>query len=262
MFFLPHSPTGTSMKIAVLVPTYNEAGNIGSLLTSLGEVGWRNPDVSLRAVVVDDSSPDGTADLAKLQGERLCSDSFSVRVLVREKKEGLGMAYIHGFRTVLGGSDRPDYVLQMDADLSHDPRYIDAFLEQARKGADFIVGTRYMEGGATPDWSWYRKLLSRGGNFYARAILGSTVTDYTGGFNMYAAGLLDELDLDTLSHIGYGFLVDLKYRAMLHSQHLAQVPIVFVDRQLGNSKMPANTIVKNFLLVPRIRYRHWKGKST
>jgi len=248
------------MNLVVLIPTYNESDNIGVLLTSLREVGYRNPDIVLRVIVIDDSSPDGTADVVRTYDKRLRSNSFSIDVLVREKKEGLGMAYIHGFKVTLSALDRPDYVLQMDADLSHDPRYVDAFIENARRGADFIVGTRYIPGGATPDWSWYRKLLSRGGNFYARAILGKSVTDYTGGFNMYGVSLLETLDFDALSHIGYGFLIDLKYQAMLRSRSLAQVPIVFMDRRHGSSKMPADTIIKNFLLVLKIRYRHLKSK--
>jgi len=154
------------MKIAILVPTYNESDNIAKLLPALAAVSRRIPDADFRALVIDDSSPDGTADAARKLSNDLHSERSATDVLVRREKQGLGKAYIHGFKTVLGLKDGPDYVLRMDADLSHDPRYIDDFLACAGGGADFIVGARYMEGGSAPDWSWYRKLLSRGVYFY------------------------------------------------------------------------------------------------
>jgi dolichol-phosphate mannosyltransferase len=242
------------MKIAILVPTYNESGNIGILLEALRKVSDRFRDVNFNVVVLDDSSPDGTAALGRDVGQRLKSDNYSVTVMVREKKEGLGRAYIYGFKAVMNLEDAPDYVLQMDADLSHNPEYIDQFILAARDGADFVTATRYIDGGATPDWSWYRKVLSRGGNFYAKTILGRELTDYTGGFNMYGTKLLAQIDFDSLYSAGYGFLIDLKHRAAVKSRKIAQVPIVFHDRQHGNSKMPARTIIDSLFLVVKIRF--------
>lgn len=242
------------MKISILVPTYNESGNIGLLLESLKKVSDRFGDVNFNVVVLDDSSPDGTASIGRAIGQKLKSDNYSVTVLVREKKEGLGRAYIFGFKEMMNLEDVPDYILQMDADLSHNPEYIDQFIHAARDGADFVTATRYIHGGATPDWSWYRKMLSRGGNFYAKSILGRELTDYTGGFNMYHTKLLAQIDFDSLYSAGYGFLIDLKHRAAVKSRKITQVPIVFHDRQHGNSKMPARTIVDSLFLVLKIRF--------
>ena len=173
----------------------------------------------------------------------------------RMGKDGLGKAYVAGFHQLL--KKNYTHILQMDADLSHDPKYIPEFI-QAAKTADFIVGARYIKGGATPDWAWHRKLLSRFGNLYTRLFLGSKIHDYTGGYNMYSADLLRAIDLATLQAGGYGFLIELKYRAVTHAKIIHEVPIVFMDRLHGTSKIPRSTIIKNLLLVPQLVLHHRK----
>lgn len=248
------------IKIAVLIPTYNEAKNIQLLLRAMQEMSAKLNDVSLNIYVIDDNSPDGTAEIAEGLNKELGNTGFQVDVIRRIKKEGLGKAYIEGFKKMLVMSDLPDYVLQMDADLSHDPAYIPEFIDAVRSGSDFVVGTRYVHGGSCPDWSWYRKLLSRGGNAYARIILGHKVTDYTGGFNMYSVDVLKRINWDRLDNAGYGFLIDLKYQAQQVGKKIIEVPIQFLDRQHGQSKMPLNTIFKNFSLVLRIRIKNLISK--
>lgn len=242
------------VRFAIVTPTYNEVGNVETLLRSLQQVSGEHSKDEFTVFVVDDSSPDGTADLVKILAPKLKTKNFSVKLLVRKEKDGLGRAYIFGFKKVLADKQKFDYILQMDADLSHDPAYITGFLHQARNGADFIVASRYINGGGTPDWSWYRKTLSRGGNLYTRMLLGSKITDYTGGYNMYKTALMKKMDVDAIQAGGYGFLIELKFKALKNAETVAQIPIVFMDRKHGSSKIPRNTVVKNFILVPKIRY--------
>ena len=239
------------LRLAIVVPTYNEVTNAQNLIDSIAEVAKRNHDTEMTVVVIDDSSPDGTADLVESLIPGWNSDTFSVRLIKKPMKNGLGAAYLYGFAQLQG--QHFDYFLQMDADLSHDPKYIAGFIHQARGGVDFVVASRYIPGGGTPDWTWNRRFLSRGGNAYARAVLSRRISDYTGGFNMYSAALLERMQVQTISATGYGFLLVLKYRALLNCSSLAELPIVFLDRMHGSSKMPKNTLLKNFLLVPKIR---------
>ncbi len=247
------SSSTTALHLAIVTPTYNEIGNIEKLLTSLQAVSKEHPKDSFSVFVVDDSSPDGTADLVEILSPKLKTKNFNVNLIVRKEKDGLGRAYIFGFKQVLkrGGFD---YILQMDADLSHNPAYITGFLHQAREGADFIIASRYTPGGATPDWPWFRKLLSRGGNIYTRLLLSRRITDYTGGYNMYSTSLMKKLSLDTVTAGGYGFLIELKYRALQVAKKIGEVPIVFLDRENGVSKIPKSTIVKNLVLVVKLRF--------
>jgi len=245
------------IKITIVIPTYNEAPNIEQLLADIRKVSESHEDVIFSVLVIDDSSPDGTADIVKVALTTLKSKNFSIELVVRMKKDGLGRAYMFGFDKVLK-ENTADYIFQMDADMSHNPIYINNFISQIKQGADFIVATRYRQGGAIPDWSWYRKFLSRSGNVYARMMLGNKLTDYTGGYNAYSADLLKAINTDTLTGKGYGFLIDLKYRAMNNSKKIAEVPIVFLDRQHGTSKMPRSTILKSFILVLKIRLNELK----
>jgi dolichol-phosphate mannosyltransferase len=246
------------LKVAVLIPTYNEAENIELLLRKLRQVSSGLGDTFFLIYIIDDSSPDGTAQLAIKLNCELQTENFRVNVICRTKKEGLGKAYIDGFKRMLAMDKPPDFVLQMDADLSHDPLYVEQFINAANSNADFIVGTRYVTGGSCPNWSWNRKLLSRGGNSYARFILGRKVTDYTGGFNMYSLNILKKIDWDNLNNAGYGFLIDLKYQSQRFSKKIVEIPIKFLDRQYGVSKMPLNTIFKNFILVINIKLNNLK----
>lgn len=243
------------MKIALLIPTYNEAENIKVLLPQIAKSVANRNDINLCVHVIDDNSPDGTLELAKSLAAQLKSEQFSIETISRRTKEGLGKAYVHGFRNVLGATDL-DYVLQMDADLSHNPAYLVDFFDEALKGTDFIVASRYVAGGGVPDWSWHRKLLSRFGNLYAKTLLGARITDYTGGFNMYSARLLRQIDFDRLSAPGYGFLITLKFEALRKASSIAQIPIIFLDRRAGESKMPLSTLANNFKLV----FDLWRNK--
>jgi len=239
------------MKLAVAVPTYNELDNVKKLLPALSKYLKDYPDLTTTVWVIDDGSPDGTADAAEKIGKKLKSKNFEVQVMRRTKKEGLGKAYVYAFKKLL--NEGYDFILQMDADLSHNPKYIPQFLD-ATKDFSFVIGSRYIKGGATPDWQWHRKLLSRGGNIYARALLSTKITDYTGGFNMFSGDLLQGLDLDTLQAAGYGFLIELKFRALQQAGGVYQVPIVFMDRTHGESKLPKGIIFKNLALVARMRF--------
>ncbi|NQX11126.1 polyprenol monophosphomannose synthase [Microbacteriaceae bacterium VKM Ac-2855] len=241
------------LHLAVVVPTYNEVNNVEALITAIGEVAKLHHDTQVSLVILDDSSPDGTADLVRELAPRFATQTFSIRVIVKPTKEGLGAAYIFGFTALLaeGGYD---YFLQMDADLSHDPKYISGFIHQAKAGTEFVVASRYIPGGGTPDWTFDRKFLSRGGNIYARMLLSPRITDYTGGFNMYSARLLAEIAPTTINASGYGFLLALKYRALRKARSFVELPIVFLDRTHGVSKIPSGTLAKSFFLVPRIRF--------
>ncbi|HEY1645841.1 MAG TPA: polyprenol monophosphomannose synthase [Candidatus Saccharimonadales bacterium] len=241
------------VKLGIAIPTYNEAANLKKLLPKIKASTKGMPNLETIVYVIDDNSPDGTAEVAKDLGKELKTKNFNVKIINRAKKEGLGKAYIHGFKEIL--KTDADLILQMDADLSHNPKYIPQFIELA-KDTDLVIGSRYVKGGGTADWSWNRKFLSRGGNLYTRAILDKRISDYTGGFNLYSEKLLRSLPMDDIYSKGYGFLIDLKYRALGKSKSVAQVPIIFTDRLHGKSKMPKNIIISNLILVPKIRLRH------
>jgi dolichol-phosphate mannosyltransferase len=243
-------------RLAVVIPTYNEVSNVQNLIHSISEVSRLNADTDITVVIIDDSSPDGTAELVESLAPTWLSDNFSVRVINKPTKDGLGAAYIYGFAQLKDNGF--DYYLQMDADFSHDPKYISGFIHQMKVGTDFVVASRYIPGGGTPDWTFNRRFLSRGGNWYARVVLSRRISDYTGGFNMYSAALLERMQVDTITATGYGFLLVLKYRALLNCQSLAELPIVFLDRTHGSSKMPKNTLINNFILVAKIRASHGK----
>jgi len=241
------------MRIALLIPTYNEAINIELLLKSLASTIATIPQVQFDIFVIDDSSPDGTAQVALELNRQLKTDRFQIQVINRAKKEGLGKAYINGFKTILSLDQPQDFVMQMDADLSHSPKYLPQFIDAIKQGADFIVGSRYIPGGSAPNWGLHRKIASRGGNFYSQLMLGKRITDYTGGFNLYSIELLKRLDMQSIEQDGYGFLIGLKFKASVHSKKIIEVPIQFMDREYGNSKMPISTIFKSFLFVTKMR---------
>ena len=243
------------IKLAIAVPTYNEANNVSQLVKQM-KAAMLKTSTSCVLLIIDDNSPDGTGRIAEDLSRAEKTKTFQVYVMHRKKKGGLGSAYIAGFRHLLDSDF--SHILQMDADLSHNPKYIPQFVRAAAEGADFIVGSRYVKGGDIPDWAWYRKLISRLGNFYTRLFLGSKIHDYTGGFNMYTKDLLGELDIDTLQARGYGYLIELKYRALRHAKKTIEVPIVFRDRTHGMSKIPKNTLLQNLLLVPQLRVRAGK----
>lgn len=241
------------VELSIAIPTYNEALNIKKLLPKIKDSTAKIANLNTTVYVIDDNSPDGTAEVAKDLDKKLKTKNFRVNLISRNKKEGLGKAYIYGFKVILKSG--ADLILQMDADLSHNPKYIPSFIELS-KNNDLVIGSRYIKGGGTADWSMFRKLLSRGGNLYTRVLLDGRITDYTGGFNLYSRKLLKSLAMDDIYSRGYGFLIDLKYRALQEAKEVAEVPIVFTDRQHGTSKIPKSIIISNFLLVPTIRIRH------
>ena len=226
------------MDILVVLPTYNESDNIGHVLHRIRAA---LPDATV--LVVDDGSPDGTADAAEVLGKEL----GNVEVMRREAKSGLGSAYRAGFRW---GLDRGfDACIEIDADLSHEPEALPSLVGPVSGGAELVIGSRYVPGGVIPNWAWHRRLLSRGGNIYASALLGLGVADATAGFRCYAASLLRRIDLDQVRAEGYGFQIEMTYAAKRAGARILEVPIRFVDRVEGESKMSAFIVFEALGLV-------------
>ena len=226
------------MDVLVVLPTYNESDNIGHVLH---RIRGALPDATV--LVVDDGSPDGTADAAEVLGKEL----GNVEVMRREAKSGLGSAYRAGFRW---GLDRGfDACIEIDADLSHEPEALPSLVRPVSGGAELVIGSRYVRGGVIPNWAWHRRLLSRGGNIYASTLLGLGVADATAGFRCYAASLLRRIDLDQVRAEGYGFQIEMTYAARRAGARILEVPIRFVDRVEGESKMSSHIVIEAFLLV-------------
>jgi dolichol-phosphate mannosyltransferase len=234
------------VRACVCLPTYDERENLEPMLRALAEV--LGPDD--RVLVIDDNSPDGTGELA----DRLAAAApHEVQVLHRAGREGLGPAYLHGFRVALDGG--ASFVMEMDADLSHDPRDLARLLAVARTDADLVLGSRYVPGGGVSDWGRLRQVVSRGGSWYARTVLGLAVRDLTGGFKCFRREVLEVIDLPTVRSVGYAFQVELTLRAVRAGFRVAEVPIVFRERRLGRSKMSARIALEAAWLVPALRRR-------
>ena len=226
------------MRPLVVIPTYNESENIERMLHRIHEC---LPGAGV--LVVDDGSPDGTADLVKGVAAQL-SD---VHLLSRAGKSGLGSAYRAGFAW---GLERGyDACIEIDADFSHDPAALPTLVAPLEEGFDVVIGSRYVEGGSIPNWAWHRHLLSRGGNAYASAVLGLGVADSTAGYRAYSARILRQLDLDRIRAEGYGFQIEMTYRSIQHGATVTEVPISFVDRAAGESKMSSFIVVEALGLV-------------
>jgi dolichol-phosphate mannosyltransferase len=226
------------MEPLVVLPTYDEAENVATVLERI-----RAAVPGARVLVVDDGSPDGTADLAEQAGERL----GAVDVLRREAKSGLGSAYRAGFRW--GLDQGHDVLVEMDADLSHDPDDLPALLAAVDHGAELAIGSRYVPGGSIPDWSWHRRMLSRWGNRYAAGMLGLAVNDATAGFRAYRSTTLEAIDLDGVVADGYGFQIEMTYEVVGLGGRIVEVPISFSDRLRGESKMSSRIVVEALGLV-------------
>jgi len=240
------------LKLGIAIPTYNEAGNISNLIDQIFINIKDLSKLDTTVLIIDDTSPDGTGEIVKKLSKKYSSrNNFEIKLLSRKVMNGLGKAYIEGFNYLLNMD--MDFILQMDADLSHNPVYLPAFVNSAKNKTELTIGSRYMNGGETPDWALSRRFLSKSGNIYARLILGSHLSDYTGGYNMYSSSLLKRIKVGSIQASGYGFLVELKYKASKLTTSINQVPIVFNDRQHGKSKIPKTTILKNLLLVPVLR---------
>jgi dolichol-phosphate mannosyltransferase len=229
----------------IVLPTYNERENLEPLVAAIRRT-LADPVPDHFVLVVDDGSPDGTGDLADALVER----DPRVRVLHRPRKEGLGPAYIAGFRVAL--AQGAALVIEMDADFSHDPAHLPTLIDAARD-ADVVLGSRYVPGGAVRDWGRVRRLVSRGGCWYARTVLGVPVRDLTGGFKCFRREALELLDLDSIGSRGYAFQVELTYRALQHGLRVEELPISFSDRRFGESKMTAGIVFEAARAVPRLR---------
>ncbi len=227
----------------LVLPTYNEAENIEALVEAV----LAKLPSSARVLIVDDNSPDGSGEIA----DRLATEHEQVEVLHRARKEGLGPAYIAGFRRALAGG--AGLIVEMDADFSHDPAYLPRLLETAGR-ADLAIGSRYVPGGGVGDWGALRRAISRGGSAYARLALGVEVRDLTGGFKCFRREVLEAIDLDAVRSRGYAFQVELTYRAIQHGFSVAEVPIVFRDRRAGSSKMDRSIVLEAIWRVPLLRF--------
>jgi dolichol-phosphate mannosyltransferase len=225
--------------VTVCLPTYNERENLERMVRVLGEHG-------VSVLVIDDNSPDGTGELA----DRLARELPHVRVIHRERKEGLGPAYLAGFRQAL--ADGSDLILEMDCDFSHDPADLPRLIA-ATEGADLALGSRYVPGGAVRNWGVIRRAVSAGGSLYARLLLGVGVRDLTGGFKCYRRAVLETIDLDAITSKGYAFQIETTYRTLRAGFCVVEVPITFVDREEGGSKMSKAIVLEGFWKVPVLR---------
>ncbi len=239
------------MPRAVLcLPTYNERENLEPMIRALGAVLDTERD---RVLVIDDGSPDGTGDIA----DRLATELGWVSVLHREKKEGIGPAYGAGFRWALG--EGAELVLEMDCDFSHDPADVPRLIAAA-EDADLVLGSRYAPGGGTANWGLLRRIVSRGGCLYAQVVLGLGVRDLTGGFKCFRREALEAIDLGALSAHGYAFQIETTYRITRAGLRVKEVPITFVERRAGASKMTGSIVTEAMWRVPLLRLRALAGR--
>jgi dolichol-phosphate mannosyltransferase len=228
----------------LVLPTYDEASNLERIVTAARE---QLPDAA-RILIVDDNSPDGTGEIA----DRLEGELAEVSALHRARKEGIGPAYVAGFRRAL--SEGAELIAQMDADFSHDPADLPRLLEAAA-GADLVLGSRYVDGGGVADWGPLRRAISRGGSAYARTVLGVSVRDLTGGFKVFRRRVLEAIDLGSIASTGYAFQVETTYRAVRAGFRVVEVPITFTERRVGESKMTGGIILEAAMKVPGMRIR-------
>jgi dolichol-phosphate mannosyltransferase len=242
--------TSNSTGVAwVVLPTFNEAENIESIVAAVVNVLDTAAPGGFRVLIVDDDSPDGTGQIA----DRLAAENPSIEVLHRTNREGLGPAYVAGFRRALAAG--ASYVLEMDADGSHDPRDLARLLAAVRDGgADLALGSRYVAGGRITDWGIVRRATSRGGCWYARIVLGLRVRDLTGGFKCFSAQVLHAVDLGSVLARGYAFQVELTHRALRGGFQVQEIPITFRDRERGHSKMSPRIALEAAWLVPQLRW--------
>lgn len=231
----------------VILPTYNERENLKRFVEKLQEVFTIN-NLAGRIIVVDDNSPDGTGGIA----DSLAGRHDNLSVIHRPEKQGIGPAYVAGFKQALATDTR--YIFEMDCDFSHDPANIPAFLK-AIETADLVLGSRYVPGGRVENWGLARRLISRWGGLYARWVLGVPVNDLTGGNKCFRREVLEALDLDAVSSAGYGFQIEMTYRTIKKGFRVKEIPITFSDRQLGQSKMSKRIVLEAVLLVWKLRLR-------
>jgi dolichol-phosphate mannosyltransferase len=240
-------------RFLLCLPTYDERENLQSMVEALEAVRERTP-VPGDVLVIDDSSPDGTGAIA----DGLATDRPWLHVLHRPVKEGLGRAYLAGFRWALARDYA--YVLEMDCDFSHDPSAVPSLLDAAIAGADLVLGSRYCPGGGVRDWGLARRVISSGGCLYARTILGLGVRDLTGGFKCFRHTVLEHIPLDDVDAQGYMFQIEMTYRAIREGFRVVEVPITFADRRLGGSKMSRRIVLEAVRRVPELRLEALRGR--
>jgi dolichol-phosphate mannosyltransferase len=240
------------VRVVVCLPTYNERDNLGPMVRALDDV-VRRHELDARVLVIDDSSPDGTGELA----DRLTGEFRFLSVLHRPKKEGLGPAYLAGFVWALATD--ADRIVEMDCDFSHDPEDLPRLLA-ATENADLALGSRYVEGGGTRNWSVARRAVSRFGSLYARILLGVGIRDLTGGFKCFRRSVLEAIGLERISTKGYAFQIETTYRALKVGSRVVEVPIVFSEREVGTSKMSRAIVLEAMANVPALRLRALLGR--
>jgi len=231
----------------VCLPTYNERENLEAMVRALEPLG-------VQVLVIDDNSPDGTGEIA----DRLASELDFVSDLHRDRKEGLGPAYIAGFRHAL--ADGAELILELDCDFSHDPADIPRLIAACESGADLALGSRYVHGGGTENWGLGRRIVSWGGSFYARLLLGVGIRDLTGGFKCYRRHVLETIDLGAIGSKGYAFQIEITYRALRKGFRVVEVPIRFAERTAGRSKMSRSIVVEAIVNVPLLRLAALRGE--
>ncbi len=232
-------------KIVVVTPTYNERDNLPVLVERIFSLGIDK----LSIIVVDDNSPDGTGQLAEGLAQK-----YPIKVIHRSEKRGLGTAYIEAFKFILKSQNPADYIMQIDADLSHDPAVIPMMIKKAGE-CDLVLGSRYIRGGGVENWNFTRRLISRFGNIYARFILGMPIYDMTGGFKCYRREVLEKINFDSLSSIGYNFQIETTYRVYRLGYKVREIPIIFKERKTGSSKFNLGIILESFFKVLILRFR-------
>lgn len=237
-------------KIYIVIPTYNEKENITKLLPKIFELGIED----LKVLIVDDNSPDGTGQVV----EKLKQNNPRIDILHRPQKLGLGTAYIAGIKKAL--EQKADYIFEMDADLSHDPKYIPEFLK-AISGYDLVLGSRYIKEGGVSNWNLTRRLISRFGNVYARLVLGLPFKDLTGGFKCYRREVLEKIGLHGLSSVGYNFQIETTYKAYRFGFKIKEIPIIFTERVEGQSKFNFKIILESFWKVLELKFKTKKKKE-
>jgi dolichol-phosphate mannosyltransferase len=233
----------------LILPTYNEAENVEQVTLASAEALSRAAGEGFHVLVVDDGSPDGTGEIA----DRLAAERGWLEVLHRSSKNGIGPAYLAGFRYALERG--AGFVMEMDSDFSHDPADLTRLLEAVQAGADLALGSRYVPGGGVSDWGLVRRLVSEGGSAYARIVLGLQVRDLTGGFKCFRREVLEAIHFEGVRSRGYAFQVELTYRAVRAGFRVVEVPITFRDRQRGKSKMSWRIAAEAMVLVPKLRFR-------
>jgi dolichol-phosphate mannosyltransferase len=241
-----------SSDTLIVIPTYNERDCLSEIVRAVRAA---VPEATI--LIVDDNSPDGTGVLA----DEMAAGDSRVTVKHRQAKRGLGAAYIAAFEDALAAGDRWKFVVQIDADLSHDPKDVPRLLRALHDGADLAVGSRYVEGGGTENWGLGRQVISRGGGLYARMVLGVTIADLTAGFKAWKIETLRRINLRAVTARGYGFQIEMTYRTLRNGMRVVEVPIRFIDRRVGNSKMSKSIVLEALTLVWGLRGRIRPGQG-